>query len=261
MQEDVKREAKNRYEKWKLVRATLRDEDFDKIQGTLYINRTGWFKVASIFALSFEIKESQRIETTSNGKTKTIWRYKVRVSGPDGYAEADGVASSEEFKEEKSESFISYLAQIRAYTRAISFLVGSGELSSEEMNLASAGMAGGGQSKGITQETKSEGKHAEREKIQETEPQVKTNHEEEQESDEQTSVQDTEKLTSIKRSEILNQIRDLMSSIGLKTTEEKRKYASEVLGKEVGRGISLSDSELAILLKRLKSDAAKKKLS
>lgn len=250
---------KSRYEKWKSIKAVLQDKDFERINGSTYINRHGWFKIASFFNLSFEIKEAERKETSFGGRNKIIWRYRVRVSSPDNlYSEAEGVASSDEFTVEKSENFLSHLAQMRAFTRAISFFTGSGEFSSEEID---SGMT-------IDEPRRIQQIEIDQEVVEKWEEnEVKLQKEminySEAVSEEESEVEAIKdvKLPPTKRSEIFNQVRELMTSLGLKTPEERKKYASEVLGKDVGRGMTLSDTDLIALLNRLKNDVAKKKVA
>ncbi|MCS7214023.1 MAG: hypothetical protein NZ927_07415 [Candidatus Calescibacterium sp.] len=265
MQQDER--IKNKYEKWKAIRSSLQEKDFERVHGVPYINRIGWFKIASYFGLSFEIKDAERKEENSGGKKKITWRYRVRVSSPDNsFAEAEGVASSDEFVGEKSENYLSSLAQTRAYTRAISFFVGSGEFSAEELGSDFTKVqTKPSQQVDIIQEQEVVERWEENERKLEKEilnysEAVSEEFEENGGQQSQSDIQNI-KLPPTKRSEIFNQVKELMTSIGLKTPEERKKYASDVLGKDVGRGMSLSDGELMILLKKLKSDVMKKKVS
>jgi hypothetical protein len=113
-----------------------------------HIKKTGWAKLALIFNLNVEfIKREKLWGEDSNGKYY-IWTYHVRAIAPNGrYQEAEGACSSRDpffakrydpqTKEERwiepDEKNIMLKAQSVAFNRAVSFLIGGGELSAEEI--------------------------------------------------------------------------------------------------------------------------------
>jgi len=108
--------------------------DFVEIQGKPYVKKSGWSKYALGCNVSTELKE-ERIEER-NGVRIYHFTYKA-IHLPSGrFAEAVGSASEEEKTSwNHPEHDIRSLAQTRAYNRAISNLVGGGELSAEELSL------------------------------------------------------------------------------------------------------------------------------
>jgi hypothetical protein len=110
----------------------LNDNDKEPIKGKPYIRKTGWRKIKTMFNLTEEILESKR-ERFEDGEV--IYTYKVRVTAPNGaFADAEMNCSTKEpFGRGKPESAVMAMAQTRAFNRAISDLVGGGEVSAEEM--------------------------------------------------------------------------------------------------------------------------------
>ena len=112
----------------------LGENDTQKISGNDYVKKTGWRKIKTIFNLSQEIIDSKREE---NIEPKYIrWTYKVRVKAKNGtFADAEMCCDSrEKFGQGKPEAAVMAMAQTRAFNRAISDLVGGGEVSAEEMD-------------------------------------------------------------------------------------------------------------------------------
>lgn len=118
------------------------------IQGQPYINKKGWRLVALATGLSLEIVEPpKRIEAEDEEGKYYTWIFHVRATAPNGrYAEAWGACSSRDTffsvkdgKRRKSseidESDIIHTAQTCAFNRAISDLVGGGEVSAEEIKV------------------------------------------------------------------------------------------------------------------------------
>ena len=106
----------------------------DPEKGVPYITRSGWAKLARAFSISFEILSRERI-TTENGY---LWMYKVRASHPGGaFADAEGAASSlDKFLSANgpaNEAHIIAKAQTVAFNRATSAILGSGDVSADEM--------------------------------------------------------------------------------------------------------------------------------
>lgn len=108
-----------------------------KGKGHPHIKRSGWRKLARFFGLSCEIVSKERV-IKENGEY--LWVYRVIVSHPSGAVQhAEGVSSSlDSFftkggKVKASEEDIMLKAQTVAFNRAISDLLGGGEVSAEEL--------------------------------------------------------------------------------------------------------------------------------
>lgn len=112
-----------------LKRRVLDPEDTVKIQGKDYIKRSGWRKIALAFRVSTEILEERFDEPTSTWHVKARAyvgsRHADEVGSCDMTGDLHGISSSAHNARAK--------AATRAINRAISDLVGGGELSAEEM--------------------------------------------------------------------------------------------------------------------------------
>jgi hypothetical protein len=114
----------------------LRDTDTVKIEDKLYVKKSGWSKYALACQISTECKE-ERVD--EDGKYHFVYRAIHLPSGR--YADAVGSASKREIagkrkvkEDQVSEHDARALAQTRAFNRAISNLVGGGEISAEEID-------------------------------------------------------------------------------------------------------------------------------
>ncbi|MHC1587318.1 MAG: hypothetical protein ACXQTX_02400 [Candidatus Syntropharchaeia archaeon] len=114
----------------------------EKGQGHPHIKRSGWRKLARFFGLSCQILERRKEWAEDSEGRYYIWTYKVRASHPCGaYQDAEGVCTSRDpfFSKkhgrriEPEEENIMMKAQTVAFNRAISDLLGSGEVSAEEV--------------------------------------------------------------------------------------------------------------------------------
>ena len=114
----------------------------EKGQGHPHIKRSGWRKLARFFGLSCKILERKKEWAEDNEGRYYIWTYKVRASHPCGaYQDAEGICTSRDpfFSKkhgkriEPEEENIMMKAQTVAFNRAISDLLGSGEISAEEV--------------------------------------------------------------------------------------------------------------------------------
>ena len=110
----------------------LTERDFCEIQNKPYVKKSGWSKYALACNVSTEVKDERSEDR--NGSRIYHFTYKA-IHLPSGrYAEAVGSASESEKKTwNHPEHDIRTLAQTRAFNRAISNLVGGGEVSAEEM--------------------------------------------------------------------------------------------------------------------------------
>jgi hypothetical protein len=98
-----------------------------------FVKRSGWRKVATWFELSLETRQ---IDVDRDPKTGQAIRARViaRAIAPNGrYAEGEGAADKTERVFSKLEHDIQATAATRALNRAISNLVGMGEVSAEEI--------------------------------------------------------------------------------------------------------------------------------
>jgi hypothetical protein len=116
------------------LKSKLLDEnDVVEIEGKKYIKRSGWRKIALAFNISTEIVEVSREEKDG----KYIVRVKARAIAPNGrVSEEIGVCDSSEFESGRLKASIHNIetkAATRALNRAISNLVGGGEVSAEEI--------------------------------------------------------------------------------------------------------------------------------
>jgi len=116
------------------LKSKLLDEnDVVEIEGKKYIKRSGWRKIALAFNISTEIVEVSREEKDE----KYIVRVKARAVAPNGrVSEEIGVCDSSEFESGRLKASIHNIetkATTRALNRAISNLVGGGEVSAEEI--------------------------------------------------------------------------------------------------------------------------------
>lgn len=120
----------------------LSDDDKKAIKDKPYIRKTGWRKIKTIFNLSEEILQSSRTEFCIDQNAHVRWTYRVRVKAENGvFADAEmSCDTTEEFAflnkartAMKPETMIQAMAQTRAFNRAISDLVGGGEVTAEEI--------------------------------------------------------------------------------------------------------------------------------
>ena len=110
----------------------LTDKDFATIQGKPFVMKSGWSKYALVCMVSTEVRE-ERVEER-NGHRIYHFTYRAIHRPSERYAEAVGSASEAERTEwNHPDHDIRTLAQTRACNRAISNLVGGGEISAEEM--------------------------------------------------------------------------------------------------------------------------------
>ena len=113
----------------------LSKNDYAVIKGKKSVKRSGWSKYAVACNVSTELRE-ERVEERDGHR---IYHFVYRaIHLPSGrYADAAGSASEKEKSEEEwnhPEHDVRSLAQTRAYNRAISNLVGGGEISAEELS-------------------------------------------------------------------------------------------------------------------------------
>lgn len=108
--------------------------DYQAIQNKKYIKKSGWRKIALGFNLSDEIIKEERKEYEEDGKKHFVWEVMAKAIAPNGrFSTATASCSSDERNFNKTEHDVRATAGTRAKNRAISDLVGGGEVSAEEM--------------------------------------------------------------------------------------------------------------------------------
>jgi hypothetical protein len=114
------------------LKASLLDKSRDvaTIQGKPYVKRSGWRKLALAFNISDEILKEQKEEKGDDFE----WRIWVKAWAPNGRSVvAVGACSSGERNFSHIEHDVYATAHTRAKNRALSDLIGSGEVSWEEL--------------------------------------------------------------------------------------------------------------------------------
>ena len=118
--------------------------------GIRYIKKSGWRKAKTAFGISIEyLDDGIRAEQEDDEGKYYVWSYKVRAIAPNGiYQDAVGVSTSrnpffsvryvngKKTRINPAENNIMLTAQTIAINRAVSDLVGGGEVSAEEMQQA-----------------------------------------------------------------------------------------------------------------------------
>jgi hypothetical protein len=131
-----------------LLPQLLRESDYQEAeQGKKFVKKSGWRKIATAFDLDVRIiaEEVERDEDGRILRSKTT----ARATSPSGRVmDGDGYCTTDEFtgrraNNPKLENDLRGTAATRAKNRAISDLVGMGEVSAEEVD------AGGGASTGL----------------------------------------------------------------------------------------------------------------
>jgi len=119
-----------------LKQQLLSKDDMQAIQGRTFVKKSGWRKIAAAFGISTEAVAEDR-ETLPSGAF--LWRVRVRATAPNGrYAEGTAGCASNERKFSHVEHDVYAQAYTRACNRAISDLVGGGEVSAEEVRAEAA---------------------------------------------------------------------------------------------------------------------------
>lgn len=129
--------AVSQWETYQEVTGRILDEsDYVEINGKKFKKKSAWRKYKRAFNISTKILE-KNITRFENGRAKEA-EFVVRASLPDGtYADGYGNCHiSERDSWSKPNHDMPATAQTRATNRAISDLIGAGEVSSEEMENA-----------------------------------------------------------------------------------------------------------------------------
>jgi hypothetical protein len=117
----------------RVKKALLHESDYQSIQGRTFVKKSGWRKIAAAFGISLELREEHR-DVSEDTPNTWGWEVVVRAIAPNGRY-CDGTASC--WNNERRFSHPQHDVRAQAYTRAanraISDLVGGGEVSAEEM--------------------------------------------------------------------------------------------------------------------------------
>jgi len=126
------------FDKFKAM--VLKESDFwlDKKENKRRVKKSGWLKYALACNLNLEKVDEREVEKETppgSGNWVTVYHFDYRAIAQTGrYAEGSGSASTSERDESgKMIHDTRSLAQTRAMNRAISHLVGGGEVSAEEV--------------------------------------------------------------------------------------------------------------------------------
>jgi hypothetical protein len=142
----VARAAMTKYRE--LTAAMLTDEDWQVIPNGRFVKRSGFQKIASGYGVSTEIV-AEHVERNADGQPVRA-SATVRATHPSGrYADGSGRCSIDESRfakpsgRAKAEHDVAATAVTRATNRAISNLVGFGQVSAEEIDGAGPTVAAG----------------------------------------------------------------------------------------------------------------------
>jgi hypothetical protein len=127
--------AKEAIEAWKayldLKKAIAEPDDVQKIQGKDFLKKSYWRKVATFFNLSVTIV-SERREELQDGDF--VYHFICEAKAPNGRV-AGGTGSCSAMEKQRMNTIhnVRSTAETRAWNRAVSNLVGGGEVSADEV--------------------------------------------------------------------------------------------------------------------------------
>ena len=129
-------EALQAWKKYEALKAKIVTEnDVQKIQGKDFLKKSYWRKIATFFNLSLECVAEERV---LSGEV-VIYSLTYKAIAPNGrFSYGDGACASDEKGLDKTEHNTRAIAHTRAFNRAVSNLVGGGEVSAEEMPVESS---------------------------------------------------------------------------------------------------------------------------
>jgi len=119
---------------WKAYQALKREiatsDDIQTIQGKEFFKKSYWRKMATFFNLSVEIVEEQKEELDNN----VVYHFTQKAIAPNGRF-AYGVGSCDLLEKGRRNTIHNArgTAETRAFNRAVSNLIGGGEVSAEEI--------------------------------------------------------------------------------------------------------------------------------
>lgn len=126
----------------------LTASDYQDAGGKQFVKKSGWLKIAAAFDLETELAAPVHIERAEDGKPvrAEVWIRAVAPSGRsmvgDGYCSIDESRFARDSARQKLEHDLPSTAATRARNRAISNLVGMGEVSAEEVDAGATNGAG-----------------------------------------------------------------------------------------------------------------------
>lgn len=126
-------ELKKHWERIQQLKKSILDKsDIADIQGKTFVKRSGWRKLQSAFAISDRIVSKERED---QGEGQFLWRIEAEAFHLKTGRSAIGVGacSSKERKFAHTDHDVFAIAHTRAKNRAISDLIGLGEVSAEEL--------------------------------------------------------------------------------------------------------------------------------
>ena len=132
--------VENALEEWnayqELTKKLLDDSDYQEHKGKKYKKKSAWQKYARAFNINTEIVSKEIIRSKTNSVIEA--EYTVRATLPNGrYVESDGSCDRREpGKKDMSSHSIKATAKTRATNRAISELIGAGDVSADELDPA-----------------------------------------------------------------------------------------------------------------------------
>lgn len=127
-------EAKEAWKAYQDLKKSIIDEkdDIQLIQGRKFLKKSYWRKLATFFNLSVEVAEERVVETPTKN---VIFHFVCKATAPNGRF-AVGSGSSDKFEKGYPNTLHNTraTAETRAFNRAVSNLVGGGEVSAEEVS-------------------------------------------------------------------------------------------------------------------------------
>ena len=124
-------EAWNEYQALKA--AIVTPDDVQNIQGKDFLKKSYWRKIRTFFNLQVEIIKEERIIDERDGVVHFSILYRATDHKTGCFADGDGACSSDEKGLDKTFHNNRATAHTRAFNRAVSNLVGGGEVSAEEV--------------------------------------------------------------------------------------------------------------------------------
>lgn len=126
-------EAMKRFEA--LKKTLLTEQDYHLIQDRPLIKRSGWRKLALAFSVSVTLTAEDHERLVQDKREVLVWHVRARATTPSGRCFEDvGSCASNERRMAHPEHDTHAIAATRAMNRAVSNLVGGGELSAEELD-------------------------------------------------------------------------------------------------------------------------------
>jgi hypothetical protein len=129
-------ELKRHWQKIQELKKSILDKaDIAEIQGRTFVKRSGWRKLQSAFAISDRIVSKERED---QGDGHFLWRIEVEAYHQKTGRASTGVGacSTKERKFAHLDHDVFAIAHTRAKNRAISDLIGLGEVSAEEIDVS-----------------------------------------------------------------------------------------------------------------------------